>query len=403
MAKKKKEKVTEEVVKEKNEEKVETPQIDLEKFDSKDDSSVTKVDLSKPPPTVKKKEEEKEEVKEEVKQDLPIEEVKEEVEEEVKEVETPILEEVTSEKTEEEIIEQTEKIAEEASEAIAESQETGEPLPENVQKLVDFMNETGGDIQDYVMLNQDYSQLNEESLLREYYKNTKPHLDNEEIDFLMEDQFHYDEDEDDEKDIKRKRLALKEQVASARAHLDGQKSKYYEDIKAGSKLTPEQKDAIDFFNRYTEESKKNEKIVKEQNDTFINKTNQVFNDKFKGFEYNLGEKKYRFNVKNTDDVKNTQLDVNNLFKKFLNKDNQMEDAAGYHKSLFTAMNADAIANHFYEQGKADAMKDSIAKAKNVDMSPRQSHGEVEAGGMKFRILGDDADGFRDRLRVKTRK
>ena len=403
MAKKKKEKVTEEVVKEKNEEKVETPQIDLEKFDSKDDSSVTKVDLSKPPPTVKKKEEEKEEVKEEVKQDLPIEEVKEEVEEEVKEVETPILEEVTSEKTEEEIIEQTEKIAEEASEAIAESQETGEPLPENVQKLVDFMNETGGDIQDYVMLNQDYSQLNEESLLREYYKNTKPHLDNEEIDFLMEDQFHYDEDEDDEKDIKRKRLALKEQVADARAHLDGQKSKYYEDIKAGSKLTPEQKDAIDFFNRYTEESKKNEKIVKEQNDTFINKTNQVFNDKFKGFEYNVGEKKYRFNVKNTDDVKNTQLDVNNLFKKFLNKDNQMEDAAGYHKSLFTAMNADAIANHFYEQGKADAMKDSIAKAKNVDMSPRQSHGEVEASGMKFRILGDDADGFRDRLRVKTRK
>ena len=403
MAKKKKEKVTEEVVKEKNEEKVETPQIDLEKFDSKDDSSVTKVDLSKPPPTVKKKEEEKEEVKEEVKQDLPIEEVKEEVEEEVKEVETPILEEVTSEKTEEEIIEQTEKIAEEASEAIAESQETGEPLPENVQKLVDFMNETGGDIQDYVMLNQDYSQLNEESLLREYYKNTKPHLDNEEIDFLMEDQFHYDEDEDDEKDIKRKRLALKEQVASARAHLDGQKSKYYEDIKAGSKLTPEQKDAIDFFNRYTEESKKNEKIVKEQNDTFINKTNQVFNDKFKGFEYNVGEKKYRFNVKNTDDVKNTQLDGNNLFKKFLNKDNQMEDAAGYHKSLFTAMNADAIANHFYEQGKADAMKDSIAKAKNVDMSPRQSHGEVEASGMKFRILGDDADGFRDRLRVKTRK
>ena len=403
MAKKKKEKVTEEVVKEKNEEKVETPQIDLEKFDSKDDSSVTKVDLSKPPPTVKKKEEEKEEVKEEVKQDLPIEEVKEEVEEEVKEVETPILEEVTSEKTEEEIIEQTEKIAEEASEAIAESQETGEPLPENVQKLVDFMNETGCDIQDYVMLNQDYSQLNEESLLREYYKNTKPHLDNEEIDFLMEDQFHYDEDEDDEKDIKRKRLALKAQVASARAQLDGQKSKYYEDIKAGSKLTPEQKDAIDFFNRYTEESKKNEKIVKEQNDTFINKTNQVFNDKFKGFEYNVGEKKYRFNVKNTDDVKNTQLDVNNLFKKFLNKDNQMEDAAGYHKSLFTAMNADAIANHFYEQGKADAMKDSIAKAKNVDMSPRQSHGEVEASGMKFRILGDDADGFRDRLRVKTRK
>ena len=405
MAKKKKETMTEEVVEEK---KVETPKVDLEKFDSKDDASVTKVDLSKPPPIAKKKEEKKveKEVKDETvveevkKEEVKKEEVKEEVKQEVNEpVETPILEEVTDE----EVQEQVEEIAEQAEEAIINAEQTGEPLPENVQKLVDFMNETGGDIQDYVMLNQDYSKLDEASLLKEYYRSTKPHLDSDEIDFLMEDQFHYDEDEDDERDIRRKKLALKEQVASAKAHLDGQKSKYYEDIKAGSRLTPEQKQALDFFDRYTKESEENERVMKTQQDTFIKKTDQVFNDKFKGFEYNVGEKKYRFNVKNVGDVKQTQSDVNNFFNKFLDKNNVMKDAAGYHKSLFTAMNADAIANHFYEQGKADAMKNSIAQAKNVDMSPRQSHGEVEAGGMKFRILGDDADGFRNKLRVKTRK
>ena len=401
----------ENVVEETTQEKVEeTPQIDESKFDSAGDDSVIKVDLTKKPEEnavpeqstdevpVRDESETSKEVLEENVEKTDEKPTGEEVSEEVQD-EQPVLEEITDEQVEE----QVEEIAEEASEAIKENLETGKPLPENVQKLMDFMEETGGTLEDYVKINQDYSKLDDNSLLREYYRQTKKHLNEEEINFLMEDQFSYDEDEDEERDIRRKKLALKEQVASAKAHLDGQKSKYYEEIKAGSKLTQEQQKAIDFFNRYNKESEENQKIVEEQTKNFLNKTNQVFNDKFKGFEYNVGEKKYRFNVKNTDDVKNTQLDVNNLFKKFLNKDNQMEDAAGYHKSLFTAMNADAIANHFYEQGKADAMKDSIAKAKNVDMSPRQSHGEVEASGMKFRILGDDADGFRDRLRVKTRK
>ena len=216
----------------------------------------------------------------------------------------------------------------------------------------------------------------------------------------MEDQFSYDEESDEERDIKRKKLALKEQVASAKAHLDGQKSKYYEEIKAGSKLTPEQQKAVDFFNRYNKESEENQKIIEAQKSTFVNKTNKVFNNKFKGFEYNIGDKKFRFNVKDAGKIKETQSDINNFVGKFLNKNSQMEDAKGYHKSLFTAMNADTIANHFYEQGKADALKESIAKSKNINMQPRQSHKEFESGGVKYKILGDDSSDFKFKIKNK---
>ena len=262
------------------------------------------------------------------------------------------------------------------------------------------MNETGGSLEDYVRLNQDYSSLDDKVLLSEYYKQTKPHLDNEEINFLMEDSFSYDEDVDEERDIKRKKLAFKEQVANAKIHLDGQKSKYYEEIKSGSKLAPEQQKAIDFFNRYNKETEESQKVAEKQKSVFLNKTNEVFNDQFKGFEYDVGDKKYRFNVKESGKVKETQSDINNFVKKFLNKDNEVEDARGYHKSLFTAMNSDAIAKHFYEQGKADAIKDSVTKSKNINMNSRQSHGEVESGGVKVRVLGDDSASFKFKLKNK---
>ena len=214
----------------------------------------------------------------------------------------------------------------------------------------------------------------------------------------MEDSFSYDEENDDEKEIRRKKLALKEQVASAKAHLDGQKSKYYEDIKAGSKLTQEQQKAMDFFNRY----KKQEEETQKRQSIFENKTNQVFSDKFKGFEYNVGDKNYRFNVNDADKVKTSQSDLTNFVGKFLDKDNNISDAKGYHKSLFTAMNADAVAKHFYEQGKADAMKDSVAKAKNVNMDPRQSHGVIEAGGIKVKVLGEDSSDFKFKIKNKNK-
>ena len=380
-----------------------TEQVDKSKFESADDDSVMKVDLSKPP-TPK---EEKNETKEDNADDSGVAaesenaestEKQEEVQPEAEAQETPVLEEITEDSTEEEVAEVEEKV----EEAIAEAESTGKPLPENIQKLVDFMEETGGDLNDYVKLNQDYSKLDDQNLLYEYYKQTKPHLNNEEINFLMEDSFSYDEEVYEEKDIRRKKLALKEQVANARAHLDGQKSKYYEDIKAGSKLTSEQQKAVDFFNRYNKESEATQKTVKKNSEIFTQKTNQVFNDKFKGFEYNVGDKKYRFNVNNAEEVKNTQSDISNFTKKFLDKNSALTDAKGYHKSLFTAMNADAVAKHFYEQGKADAMKDSVAKAKNVNMNPRQSHGKIEAGGLKFKVLGDNSSDFKFKIKNKNK-
>ena len=320
-----------------------------------------------------------------------------EVQPEAETQETPVLEEITEDSTEEEIAEVEEKV----EEAVAEAEATGKPLPENIQKLVDFMEETGGDINDYVNLNKDYDKLEDTEVLLEYYKKTKPHLSLEEISFLMQDSFSYNEDEDDEVDIKRKKLALKEQVASARSHLDGQKSKYYEEIKAGSKLTKEQQKAVDFFNRYNKESEATKKTVDANSKIFEQKTNNLFNNKFKGFEYNIGDKKFRFNVKDVDGVKKTQSDSNNFMTKFVDKNFALTDAKGYHKSLFTAMNADAVANHFYEQGKADALKQSIAKSKNINMDPRQSQGTIETGGIKVKVLGDNSSDFK--FKIKNNK
>ena len=376
----------------KKENKAEKPAVDntVEKIKIKrkpkkfsDINETIKVDLTKKP-------EVKEEVtkvdlteKPEVKEETPVVEVVEEVKEtpvkeEVKE--TPVVEEITNE---------------EKTEATPTpppvKQEIKQPeLPENIQKLMSFMEETGGDLNDYVQLNRDYSDMDNHTLLREYYKQTKPHLQPDEIDFMMNDQFSYDEEED-ETDIKRKKLALKEQVANAKTQLEEYKSKYYEDIKAGSKLTNEQQKAIDFFNRYNKESEQKEKARLQAKTTFQNKTDQLFNDEFKGFEYNVGDKRYRFNVKDVSEVKENQSNMDNFIKKFLNENNQIEDAVGYHKSMFTANNADAIAKHFYEQGKADALKDSMAKSKNIDMSPRGSHGDnTNVEGLKFKVLNDSS-------------
>ena len=374
--------------------------VDLSQGKTTVEDNVIKVNLDKPP-TPKQ---------DEVKEDNPVDkgvvteldnaestEKQEEVQsQEQTQEETPVLEEITEEE-----IKETEELAEEVEEAVAKAQETGKAIPENLQKVVDFMEETGGTLEDYVNLNKDFSNQDDMTVLREFYKKTKSHLTTDEIDFLIEDNFSIDEDIDEEREIKKKKIALKEQVASAKSHLDGQKSKYYEEIKAGSRLTPEAQKAMNFFDRYNKESEETQKIAKNNTDIFKLKTKQVFNDKFKGFEYNVGDKKYRFNVKNANEIKETQGDINNFVKKFLNKNSQMSDAKGYHKSLFTAMNPDAIANHFYEQGKADAMKNSVAKAKNVNMDPRQSFSNDNTSGPKVRALSDDSPNFK--FKIKNNK
>ena len=392
------EELNEEVVEETTEsveETTEEPQeevkqeIDESKFESAGDDSVYKVDLNNIP-NQEEEPSEKEDTQEEsvVKEDV---------------VEEPVVEEksddVIEEITEEDLVE--EKVEQE----VVKSREEKKDLPENIQKLMDFMDETGGDLSDYVNLNKDIEKLDDSDILDEYYRLTKSHLTPEERSFLLEDTFGIDEDVDDEKAVRKKKIALKEQVAEAKAHLDRQKSKYYEDIKAGSKLTKEQQEAIDFFNRYNKESEERNKLSEASKDKFIKKTESVFNEKFKGFDYQVGDKRFRFKVKDIDNVKTTQSDINNFINKFVGEDkSSIEDVKGYHKSLFTAMNADRIANHFYEQGKADAIKSQVAKDKNINTEPRKTHGETNVGGVKYRVLGDSASDFSQQNRTfKIRK
>ena len=310
----------------------------------------------------------------------------------------PVLQEIT----EEEVEEVTDELQEEVAEAIAEAAVTGVELPENIQKVVDFMSETGGSLEDYVKLNTDYASLNEDQLLREYYEAVYTSYDREDIDFLLSDKFSYDEELDDEREIRLKKLERKEALAKAKNHLDGLKSKYYDEIKMGSKLNPEQQKAVEFFNRYNKESEEAAKVAERQTSRFKQESAKVFNEKFEGFDYNVGDKKYRFKVNDTGQVKETQGDINNFIKKFLNEKGEMKDAKGYHKSLFTAMNADQVAQHFYEQGKADAVKDSMARTKNVNMNPRGVHEEVTASnGWKIRAV--DSGQSTSKLKVKFKK
>jgi hypothetical protein len=310
----------------------------------------------------------------------------------------PVLQEIT----EEEVEEAAEELADEIEEAVAEQAASGVELPENIQKVVDFMNETGGSLEDYVKLNTDYASLNEDQLLREYYEAVYTSYDKEDIDFLLNDKFSYDEDLDDEREIRLKKLERKEALAKAKNHLDGLKSKYYDEIKMGSKLNPEQQKAVEFFNRYNKESEEAAKVAERQTSRFKQESAKVFNEKFEGFDYNVGDKKYRFKVNDAGQVKETQGDINNFIKKFLNEKGEMKDAKGYHKSLFTAMNADQVAQHFYEQGKADAVKDSMARTKNVNMNPRGVHEEVTASnGWKIRAV--DSGQSSSRLKVKFKK
>jgi len=366
--------------------------IDESKFDSAGNDSVVKIDLDKiqiPNETTETEADTAGVVGRDETPNTPQEQEEVQPQGEVQ-TEAPVLEEVVEE--------QVQQVEEQVAEAIVEAVETGQPLPENIQKLVDFMDETGGDINDYVTLNRDLDKLDDSEVLDEYYRSTKSHLSPEERNFLLEDKYGFDEDVDDERTIKSKKIALKEQVAEAKAHLDRQKSKYYEDIKAGSKLTGEQQEAIEFYNKYSAESEETQRLTQANKDVFLKKTDNLFNDKFKGFDYSVGDKTYRYNVKNVGDVKNTQSDLNNFIQKFLDDKNQMSDAAGYHKSLFTAMNADAVAQHFYEQGKADAVKSSVAKDKNINVNPRGTHSSKTIGGTTVRVLGDDSSDFKFKIK-----
>ena len=266
----------------------------------------------------------------------------------------PVIKEVTEEsKKEEKVI----------------AQPVQPDLPDNIIKLVDFMRETGGTMQDYLRLNTNYDDVDRDVLVKEYYKNTKSHLSAEEIDFMIEDNFAFDEDIDEERDIRRKKLAYKEEVAKARTFLEDTKAKYYDDIKLKSPSLPEdQQKAADFFNRYKEDQDRNAA----NHEKFKANTNELLNENFEGFDFTLGDKKFRYGIQNPSQVAEKQSDISNFIGKFLGKDGTIADTEGYHKALYAGANADKMANHFYEQGKADAIRDVVNKSNNTSTSARKA-------------------------------
>jgi hypothetical protein len=345
-----------------------------------DKEPIAKIDLSKPKEVVEEtitkvyltpKDEEK-----------PLEEEK-----------APIIQEIKEEEIKEEVKETTKKL----KEAVRDEAVVGKQLPENIEKLVSFMEETGGNVEDYVRLNTDYSKIDDNSLLREYYKNTKPHLDHEEISFIMEDNFKIDEDLDEERDIKKKKLAFKEEIAKAKSFLEETKSKYYDEIKLRPGVTQEQQKAMDFFNRYN----KNKELAANKHKQFVNTTRDYFTKDFKGFEFNLGDTKFSYKINNTEEVIDQQSDLEKFVGKFLNDEGRIEDHVGYHKAMYAARNADNIAKHFYEQGKADATKNIVNKSKNIETASRpQNNEDLFINGFKVKaISGVDSS----KLKIKTNK
>ena len=294
-------------------------------------------------------------------------------------------------------IEEIQEVAGESvqNKVIDEVSDPNAKLPENIEKLVNFMEETGGTIEDYTRLNADYTNVNEDVLLKEYYKNTKPHLNNEEVDFIMEETFSYDAEVDEERDIKKRKLAKKEAVAEARSHLESLKQKYYDEIKLRPGVTQEQQKATDFFNRYNNE----QEIAEQKHSKFINNTKQLFSNEFKGFDFEVGEKKFRYGVKDPGAVAENQSNLNNFVEKFLDKEGNVKDTRGYHKAMYAAQNIDRIVNHFYEQGKSDGIKTVVDGSKNPTTEARQTAGDIFVGGLKVRAI-DGVDS--SKLKIKRK-
>ena len=368
--------------------------VDLSKLEKKEtqDQNVVKIDLTE------KKEQDAVQAQETNDSDVIVEEPKdssdskgvvEEIRTTEEKVESPI--QIIEEKQE------VEEVKQELKEAVRDEKVLGKQLPENIEKLVSFMEETGGSVEDYVRLNADYSNIDDKALLQEYYKREKPYLDNSDVELLLED-FQYDEDLDEERDIRKKKLAFKEEVAKAKRFLNETKEKYYADIKLKSNVNPEAQKAMDFFNRYNKQQEQAEQNRK----VFEDNTKKLFTDNFEGFDISVGDKKYRYKVQNTDRVAENQSNINNLIGKFLDSNGSINDYKGYHKAMYAAENVDKIASHFYEQGRADAVKEVVNNSKNLsnEKARPSSNGDVFINGFKVRaISGVDST----KLKVKTRK
>tara|TARA_R110000751_G_scaffold100037_2_gene193641 strand:- start:4372 stop:5532 length:1161 start_codon:yes stop_codon:yes gene_type:complete len=358
---------------------VETIKVDLNKTKPEEQVELQKVVL-------------KEEVVEKVVEKIILEDKKEEAK--------PVIQEITDETSgtdSDGVVGSTEATnAPQEQKEILQERETQKKLPENIEKLVSFMKETGGTIEDYTRLNADYSNVDDSVLLREYYKQSKPHLNLDEVEFMLEDEFSYDEDMDEERDVRKKKLAMKEEIAKAKSFLEETKSKYYDEIKLRPGVTQDQQRAMDFYNKHSKEQSN----AMEKHELFKSTTKDFFNEKFKGFEFKVNEKRFRYGLSKPSDVADNQSNISNLVQKFMDDKGNIKDYEGYHKAIYMAENSDTVANHFYEQGKTDAIRDINAKSKNISNEPRAtSGGDVYINGLKVKAInGVDSS----KLKIKTK-
>jgi len=282
--------------------------------------------------------------------------------------------------------------------------EANAELPEDVSKYLKYKQETGRGINDFYELQKDIETMDDSAVLASYYGSTEEGLDAQDIQDIIEDKFSYDEDLDDEKDIRKIKLAKKRELSKAKKFLNEQKDMYGVPLESsGSGLSGNQEQDLAAYKKSIEDSKS----VTEQNskryDYFLNKTESVFNNEFKGFEFEVGEKNITFKSGDTSELKNVQSDVNNFINKFMDKDGLIMDAKGYHKALSVAMNPDKFAKHFYEQGAASALDSSNRKSKNINMDVRQQSQVSSKNGITIRPVSKGNDSGRGLKIRSTRK
>jgi|EP01047_Picozoa_sp_COSAG01_P013169 hypothetical protein len=269
------------------------------------------------------------------------------------------------------------------------TKEANAEIPEDVAAYLEYRKKTGRSFADYSKLNRDFGAMDEKQLLREYYSATEDSLDAEDIDYMMDD-FSYDADIDEENVIKKKKVAFKKEIGKAKKFFNSQKEMYKEPLESSTaSFSQEQKEQLEAYNTYVKDANTFDEEAKRKRDWFLNKTDEVFHNEFKGFDFKIGEDKTVtfLPTKNVDEIKRLNSDSSNLFKRFIDEETGLvSDAQGYHRAVSVAQNPERFAKFFYEQGQADATTDVTKKMKNVNMSTRNAPQVTKKDGMTIRAI-----------------
>lgn len=275
-----------------------------------------------------------------------------------------------------------------------------ELLPEDVSAFLKFKKETGRGLEDFYRINQDFSNESPERLLATYLKELNPELDDEDIQYEMADRFSYDETLDDERDIKKKKLAFKKELTKATKYFEEQKEKYRTPLESigTPSISPEDREALESYKQYLNQASAQQQELAKKSEYFVQKTNELFSNEFEGFKFGIGDKDLSWKPGNAEDLKNKQLDISKFFNSFVDENGYIKDAKSYHKTIAVAMNPDSFARFFYEQGKADAIDETAKQTKNIDMGSVRTTGQpIEKGGFKVTSL-DSEHGNRLKIR-----